>query len=144
MHELADGDAEQEPVCLQIDACDAYTRTSRPALIEACEEHMPSMLKYHRMAYGGADEFIMLWQGQVMDVVQNHFGVWQGAPLGMHGFCLGNIRLMRSLFDYCATHRMFDDDPDHRSGIAGMDRRPDRLHPTGGTEKPLHSQSAEE
>ena len=69
------------------------------------------MLKYHRMAYGGADEFIMLWQGQVMDVVQNRFGVWQGAPLGMHGFCLGNIRLMRSLFNYCATHRMFDNDP---------------------------------
>ena len=63
------------------------------------------------MAYGGDDEFIMLWQGQVIDTVQNRFGVWQGAPLGMHGVCLGNIKLMQSLFDYCVTWRMFDDDP---------------------------------
>ena len=111
LHEMADGDRDQEPVCIQIDASDAYTRTSRPALIEACEEHMPSMLKYHRMAYGGSDEFVMLWQGQVIDVVLNKFGVWQGAPLGMHGFGLGNIKLMQSLFNFSVTHRMFDEDP---------------------------------
>ena len=72
---------------------------------------MPSMLKYHRMAYGGDDEFIMLWQGEVMDTVRNRFGVRQGAPLRMHGFCLGNIKLIQSLFNYCATWRIFGDDP---------------------------------
>ena len=91
LREMADGDRDQEPVCVQIDACDAYTRTSRSALIEACGEHMPSMLKYHRMAYGGDDKFVMLWQGQVLDTVRNRFGVWQGAPLGMHGFCLETL-----------------------------------------------------
>jgi hypothetical protein len=55
---------------------------------------MPLMLKYHHMAYRGSDEFVMLWQGQVIDVVLNKFGVWQGALLGMHRFGLGNIKLM--------------------------------------------------
>ena len=67
LYAIANRDRDQEPVCIQIDACDAYTRTSRSALIEAFEEHMPSRLKYHRMAYGGDDKFIMLWQGQVID-----------------------------------------------------------------------------
>ena len=62
-----------------------------PHLRGACEEHMPSMLKYHRMAYSRDEEFIMLWQGQVLSTVRNCFGVWQGAPLGMHRFCLGNV-----------------------------------------------------
>ena len=62
------------------------------------------------MAYGGDDEFIMPWQGQVINTVRNHFSVWQGAPLGMHSFCLSNIKLMQSLFNYCVTWRMFDDD----------------------------------
>ena len=53
----------------------------------------------------------MLWQEQVINTVRNRFSVWQGAPLSMHGFCLGNIKLMQSLFDYCATWRMFDHDP---------------------------------
>ena len=92
-------------------------RTLRLALIEACKEHMPSMLKYHQMAYGGADEFIVLWQGQVIDTVRNCFGVWQGAPLGMHSFCLSNIKLMQLLFDYCVTWRMFDDDPGIRPAL---------------------------
>ena len=110
LHAIADRDQDQEPVCIQIDACGAYMRTSRLALIEACKEHMPSMLKYHRMAYGRHDEFIMLWQGQVINTIQNCFSVWQGAPLVMHGFCLSNIKLMQLLFNYCATWRMFDDD----------------------------------
>ena len=69
LHELTDGDQEQELVCIQINACDAYTRTSRPALIKAYKEHMPLMLKYHQMAYRGDDELIMLWQGQVINTV---------------------------------------------------------------------------
>ena len=36
LHEMADGDWDQEPVCIQIDASDAYTHTPRLALIEAC------------------------------------------------------------------------------------------------------------
>ena len=42
LHEMADGDRDQDSVCVQIDACDAYTRTSRLALIEACGEHRES------------------------------------------------------------------------------------------------------
>ena len=98
-------------------AMHAYTRTSGSALIEACGEHMPSMLKYHRMAYSGDDEFVMLWQGQVLDTVRNCFGVWQGAPLRMHSFCLGNIKLMRSLFNYSATCQMFGDVPGIRLAL---------------------------
>ena len=47
LHAIADGDQDQELVCIQIDTCDAYMRTSRSALIGACEEHMLLMLKYH-------------------------------------------------------------------------------------------------
>ena len=147
-------------MCVQIDACDAYTRTSRSALIEACGEHMPSMLKYHRMAYGGDDEFIMLWQGQVMDTVRNRFGEWQGAPLGMHGFCLGNIKLMRSLFTVTTVPhvwRMFGDDPgigpalmawiaDDLTLVTGRENALYLIdfYTSTGTEASLHGQSAEE
>ena len=61
---------------------DAYTRTSRPALIKACE-HVPSMLNYHRMAYGGEardgiwgrGDFVMMWQGALLGIVKNRFSV---------------------------------------------------------------------
>ena len=29
----------------------------------------------------------------------------------MHGFCLGNMQLMQSLFSYCATWQIFSDNP---------------------------------
>ena len=31
--------------------------------------------------------------------------------MGMHGFCLGNLQFMKSLYEYCATWRIFDHNP---------------------------------
>ena len=70
-----------------------------------------AQVQYHRMAYGSEDEFVMMWQGKTIRIVKNRFGVWQGAPLGMHGFCLSNMQFMKSLYEYCATWRIFDHNP---------------------------------
>ena len=67
-----------------------------------------TLYRYQHMTLYEPSKLVMLWQDEVLNTINNAYGVWQGAPLGMHNFCLSAIDFCMLLITFNFPHRIFE------------------------------------
>ena len=95
------------PAVAALDFSDSFTRCSRTRVLEQTMQSFPTLYRYQHMTLYELSELVMLWQGAVIGKIPNAYGVWQGAPLGMHNFCLSTVDFCMSIIEFNYPHRIF-------------------------------------
>ena len=95
------------PAVAALNFSDGFTRCSQVRVLEQTMQSFLTLYQYQHMTLYELSELVMLWQGAVIGKILNAYGVWQGAPLGMHNFCLSTVNFCMSLIEFNCLHRIF-------------------------------------